>query len=118
MILGDICLYDHVSEPPSECRDIKVITVTEKSINISWEIPTNTGRDDFYYILEYTDGENTESNPVFSQNRVVQYSIVRLKPGTEYSIIVTVENGVSDQDLQNEHLRRCELRRTTLEDSK
>ena len=68
--------------------------------------------------MEYSDGESIESNSVFSQNRVVQYSIDGLMPGTNYTIIVTVENGVSDQDLQNEHLRRCELRRTTLENSK
>lgn len=68
--------------------------------------------------MEYSDGESIESNSVFSQNRVVQYSIDGLISGTDYTIIVTVENGVSDQDLQNEHLRRCELRLTTLEDSK
>lgn len=111
-------MYDHISEPPSECRDIRAISTKDRSIDISWEIPTNTGRDDFYYIVEYTDGESSESNLVFSQSRVVQYTIAGLKPGTDYTILVTVENGVSDQDAQNEHLRRCELRRTTLEDSK
>lgn len=68
--------------------------------------------------MEYSDGESIESNSVFSQNSVVQYSIDGLIPGTDYTIIVTVENGVSDQDLQNEQLRRCELRLITLEDSK
>ena len=89
----------------------------EKNISISWEIPANTGRDDFYYTVEYTDGESVESDTVFSQNRVVQYSIDGLKPATDYIITVTVENGVSDQDSQNEYLRRCELRLTTQEGS-
>ena len=93
------------------------ISVKEQSINISWEIPRNTGRDDFYYNVKYSDGDSIESNSVFSQDMVVQYSIDGLKPGTDYTITVTVENGVSDQDLQNEHLRRCELRLTTREDS-
>ena len=110
-------MHDYISEPPSECRNIMAISVKEKSINISWEIPINTGRNDFYYNVEYSDGDSVESNLLFSQNTVVLYSIDGLKPGTDYTITVTVENGVSDQDLQNEHLRRCELRLTTLEDS-
>ena len=46
-----------------------------------------------------------------------KYYIDGLKPATDYIITVTVENGVSDQDSQNEYLRRCELRLTTQEGS-
>ena len=41
--------------------------------------------------------------------------ITDLKPATEYAISVTVVNGVSDQDKENEFKRVCHLRTTTLE---
>ena len=41
--------------------------------------------------------------------------ITGLKPITEYTITVTVVNGVSDQDMENEFKRRCELIVTTTE---
>lgn len=67
--------------------------------------------------MEYSDGENIESNTVFSENKVVEYYIDGLKPGTDYTITVTAKNGVSNQDRQNVHLRRCELTLKTDEDS-
>ena len=90
----------------------------EKSVSVSWERPTISGRDDFYYIVEYSDGDSTGSNPVVSLDRVVQYPLSGLTPATDYIITVTVENGVSDRDPQNDYLRRCELRLTTMEGSK
>ena len=89
----------------------------EQTVNISWSKPDDTGRDDFYYVVEYSDGESVGSVPVVSEERVVQYSIGGLRPATDYTFTVTVENGVSDQDAQNEYLRRCELKLTTQEGS-
>ena len=118
-----ICCHFHCRsaftlEPPSICRNIRAISIEGRNVNISWERPASTGRDDFYYSVEYSDGDSVGSNPVVSQDRVVRYSVGGLTPATEYTITVTVENGVSDQDLQNEYLRRCELRVTTQEGSK
>lgn len=89
----------------------------ERYVNISWERPSITGRDDFYYNLEYSDGENFGSHPVVSHERVVHYLLGGLTPATDYTITVTVENGVSSQDTKNENFRRCELRFTTMEGS-
>ena len=89
----------------------------EQTVSISWSKPDDTGRDDFYYTVEYSDGKSVGSVPVVSQERVVQYSITGLRPATDYTITVTVENGVSDQDAQNEYLRRCDLKLTTQEGS-
>ena len=50
--------------------------------------------------------------------RMIHYTIGGLKYATEYTITVTAENGVSDQDPKNEYLRRCELRLNTREGSK
>lgn len=68
--------------------------------------------------MEYSDGETVESNPVVNLQREVHYFIDGLKYATEYTITVTVKNGVSDQDPENKHLRRCELRLKTQEGSK
>ena len=46
------------SESPSACRNIRATSMKEINISISWEIPATTGRDDFYYTVEYTDGES------------------------------------------------------------
>ena len=76
------------------------------------------GRDDFYYIVEYIDEEGIGSSPVrvVTQERVVGYSFGGLKPATEYTITVTVENGVSDQDPRSTHHRRCRLNRLTTQE--
>lgn len=71
------------------------------------------GRDDFYYTVEYSDGDTVGFDTVVNQHRVVHYTIGGLKYATEYTITVTAENGVSDQDPKNEHFRMCELRLTT-----
>ena len=84
-------------------------------MNVQWERPDFTGRDDFYYVLQYTDGESVGSNQVINQSQVVSQLITGLKPVTDYTIILTVVNGVSDQDMENEFRRRCVLAVTTPE---
>ena len=84
-------------------------------MTVEWERPQTIGRDDFYYILGYTDGESVGSNQVINKSQVVSQLITGLKSITEYTIIVTVVNGVSDQDMENEFKRRCELTVTTTE---
>ena len=45
----------------------------------------------------------------------VTYDVMGLLPVTMYSVWVTTHNGVSDQDPQNDHLRRCEASAETTE---
>ena len=88
---------------------MKLTSVGAHSVNVEWERPHFTGRDDFYYVLQYTDGESVGSNQVINQSQVVSQLITGLKPVTEYTITVIVVNGVSDQDMENEVRRRCAL---------
>ena len=68
--------------------------------------------------MEYIDEEGIGSNPVrvVTQERVVGHSFGGLKPATEYTITVTMENGVSDQDPRSTHHRRCRLNRLTTQE--
>jgi hypothetical protein len=84
-------------------------------LTVEWERPEITGRDDYYYVLQYTDGESVGSNQVINRSQVVSQLITGLKPVTKYTIMVTVVNGVSDQDMENEFKRTCELVVTTIE---
>ena len=101
--------------PPSACRNIKSTFIGAQSLNVEWERPEVTGRDDYYYILQYTDGESIGSNQVIDRSQVVSQLITGLEPVTRYTITVTVVNGVSNQDMENEFKRRCELMVTTTE---
>lgn len=92
-------------------------------MTITWKKPEITGRDDFYYIIKYTDVANSESNFTIDP-RVVRYtsnnetvsvhipsseSGLSLEPNTDYIIKVIVHNGVSDQEPDNEPLRRKDI---------
>ena len=94
-----------------------------------WGKPFFTGRDDFYYVLEWSASlspsllnslgfsgrEINGSFIIFDSDDVVSHSITGLRPETPYSIAVTTRNGVSDQDVPgNEDLRRCRLEEVTV----
>ena len=113
-----MCIPSLFIEPPTACRNIKLVSMEEQNVSISWKRPVQVGRNDFYYIVEYSDCDTVGSDTVVNQHRVVHYTIGGLKYATEYNTTVTVENGVSDQDPKNEYLRRCELRFMTQEGSK
>ena len=120
-----------ISGPPSACHNLRANLIADRRIDLSWERPTFTGRDDFYYILEWflqtsptvepvivprisTPGNG--SNTIVNRSDVVSHTITGLHPQGEYLIVVTVRNGVSDlDDPENEHLRRCQLTVTTLQ---
>ena len=78
-----------------------------------------TGRDDFYYTVRYSDGESTGEHTLLirPESDRVDEVISGLTPDTTYTITVTVHNGVSNQDRDNEHLRRCQLKTSTSEGS-
>ena len=108
---------------PTAVRDLRVNTKSDTSVIIKWNRPEIIGRDDFYYIIKYTDIANLEdslSNDPLSFRLVDSASTVsfrlpsigsglELKPNTDYIIKVIVHNGVSDQEPENEPLRKRDI---------
>ena len=86
---------------------------------MQWEHPLIIGRDDYYYNIHYSSQDvpgnftRHNRNPFIKDSSVVQYSVSGLRPLTNYTIRVTVHNGVSDQDPKEEEMRRCEVSGTT-----
>ena len=108
--------------PPGLVRNLRTTTITSTSVSLSWTRPEVTGRDDFYYSIEYSD-PNTGSFILSNGNYVnsaltVSYTVPNLRPNTQYTIRVTTHNGVSDQDTENEALRRVDLPISTGEGGK
>lgn len=106
--------------PPSSCLNIGLVNKTDKQIVLHWTRPKVTGRNDFYYVISYDNGDSKGEHTLQGSSdldRVVEV-ISGLTPATTYTVTVTVRNGVSEQDGGNEHLRRCQLRTTTEEGSK
>ena len=103
--------------PPSACRNIQAIQWTATQITLRWKKPISIGRNDFYYRIEYSDGETTGQHSIESRLDYIQEVITGLKPDTNYRFTITVNNGVSDQDTRNEKLRSCELTTRTMEGS-
>ncbi len=99
--------------PSGLVGNLHTTTITSTSVSLSWTRPEVTGRDDFYYSIEYSD-PNTGSFILSNGNYVnsaltVSYPVPNLHPNTPYTIRVTTHNGVSDQDTENEALRRVDL---------
>ena len=107
--------------PPSACRNLRVNPERTRanSIWIEWERPLITGRDDYYYKIHYSDPNNRGNlilhnpYPLVKMSPLVGYTVSGLKPLTSYTIRVTVENGVSKQDLDKQEQRMCEVNATT-----
>ncbi len=113
-----VLYINHVSiAPPSGCRNIQAVHSTATQITLRWKKPLNTGRDDFYYEIEYSDEESSGEHSLESKMEYIQEVITGLRPDTKYEFTVTVNNGVSDQDDRNENLRSCELTTRTREGS-
>ena len=80
-------------------------------------MPTITGRNDYYYRVEYNDSENvgiflTSIKTLRNTGSSVSHTITALRLATEYVIRVSVHNGVSDQD-PDVNSRLQEIRITT-----
>ena len=103
--------------PPSSCRNLRVYhpRTRANTITVRWERPLITGRDDYYYNIFHSNPDIPGSftrhnrNSFIKDSSVVQYSVSGLRPLTNYTIRVTVHNGVSDQDPGGEQGRRCEV---------
>ena len=106
--------------PPSACRNIQTLqrTDTQVTLDLRWKKPVFIGRNDFYYVIEYSDGETTGNHVVVNKMESVEDVVMNLMPDTHYTFTVTVNNGVSDQDVGREYLQRCTLTTTTMEGSK
>ena len=102
--------------PPSACRNLRVYHPRTRTnfITVRWERSLITGRDDYHYNIYHSNPDipgnfiRHNCNPVIKDSSVVQYSVSGLRPLTNYTIRVTVHNGVSDQDPEGEQGRRCE----------
>ena len=100
--------------PPSGCRNLHVFEERTRSntISVRWERPEITGRDDFYYNIFYSVDNQTFTQhnirPSAKRDLLVDYSLSGLRPLTSYTIRVTAENGVSDQEERGE-TRSCEV---------
>ncbi len=95
--------------------NLRATTITNTRVTLSWTRPEG---DDCYYSIEYSD-PNTGSFILSNGNYVksaltVSYTVPNLHPNTPYTIRVTTHNGVSDQDTENEALRRVDLPIRTL----
>ena len=109
------------SGPPTACRNLRVNVdrTRANSIRIEWERPLITGRDDYYYNVHYSDPDQPGNfiqhnhNPFVTISPLVGYSVSGLSPLTNYTILVTVENGVSDQAIGEQFQRSCEVTATT-----
>ena len=112
----------HYTAPTGPVRNLRTTTITSTNVSLSWTRPEVTGRDDFYYSIEYSD-PNTGSFILSNGNYVnsaltVSYTVPNLRPNTPYTIRVTTHNGVSDQDTENEALREVDLPIRTREGGK
>lgn len=112
-------MFLHVA-PPSACRDLNVSeSSTYNQITVTWNRPAVIGRNDFYYNIYYSSDENegkfikhNEDN-YYSSSDEVNYTLSGLNPFTSYAIRVTVDNGVSYQDVTGKQNRMCEITTTT-----
>ena len=107
--------------PPSSGRDFHILESRTRAntITVMWQRPLITGRDDFYYNIEYSDPDipgnfiKHNSNPLTTTSPIVRYSVSGLRPQTRYTIRLSVLNGVSEQDSAGEEERRSEVVATT-----
>ena len=108
------------AEPPTAVRNLRVSNKTNTSITIQWDPPRITGRSDYYYNIEYNDPLNISIYKQHNQERIsgtntTMYSVTGLQPITPYIIRISVHNGVSGNDSQNDDERRQQVSDTTLE---
>ena len=107
-------------EPPSEVRNLEVVSSTDTTITLRWTRPLTTGRSDFFYGVSYSDPNNigefisSEDNLV-TNSGTVTYEVTGLVPFTSYILQVSTHNGVSDQEPDNCHLRISDASANTME---
>ena len=109
------------SEPPAAVRNLRVNSKTNTSIIIQWDTPSVTGRSDYYYNVEHNSPNDISTYKRHNQERITNtniYNVNKLQPDSEYIIRISVHNGVSGNDSQNDRERRRQVSDTTLEGGK
>ena len=99
------------TEPPQVPNNVAVSEVLAWSINVTWSHPTQTGgRSDLYYTVEHSDPDRLGQyiGTTCKGSSSTSHTFTGLRPGTEYCIRVSAQNGVSDQDPDGAHLRTVE----------
>ena len=112
-----VCLF---SELPSECWNLKLVSVHEESVVVQWNRPNITGRPDFYYSVSHSNPNTSDEFAIVEKHlvnsgSVVSYRISNLLPGQMYQLKIIAHNNVSGQDEANNSLRACEVNVTTLD---
>ena len=87
------------TEPPSTPRSLRVLQVTNTSVQLSWDPPvSNGGRDDLEYQLSYQRAGVPDNVTVYGRVNFTVGQITGLRPFVQYVVMVSGENGVSAQD--------------------
>ena len=109
-------LHNNFTAPPSTCLNLAVNdTPNRNQLTVTWNRPDHPGRDDYYYNVYYSstgdEGTFIQHNqvPYAVKEYAVSYTLTGLDPFTSYTIRVTVNNGVSDQDPAGIMNRTCEI---------
>ena len=107
------------SAPPPHIPECTVSQRFDTAVTIQWTAPANCGgRTDCYYQIKINDDSPKQHSPGFHPNTRETYTIANLQPDTTYSIIVSIHNGVSDQDSDNARFRECTIVAKTIQGSK
>ena len=85
--------------------------VYDTSVELQWNSPSHCGgRTDCYYQIRINNGPAERYDPTnFNFSAQETYSVNNLQQDTTYCIAISVHNGVSDQDADNEKLRECSI---------
>jgi len=107
-------------EPPTAVRNLRVTDTTSNSITLQWDPPFRTGRQDYYYVVEYSDPDDIARYIRHNTNNLTStfYTLDHVRSVTTYLIRVSVHNSVSDQDAQNADRRVVEIYARTEEGRK
>ena len=108
---------------PSKVVNSRSTNQTNTTITISWERPGDGGRNDLCYIIKYRpQGSLGSFETADPRNDTCvmdyTYTVMGLKPDTNYLITVTAENGVSDQEPDLRGTRTVEIQALTREGCK
>ena len=107
------------SAPPLPISGCNISQVFDTGIAIRWMTPAHCGgRNDCYYQINIDDGSPMRHSPVFHPNTQEIFTVENLQQDTTYKITLSVHNGVSDQDPENDGNRECTIVAATVPGSK
>ena len=112
-----IIFYTAVPDP---CTELEAVIIESENATLRWKKPHNTGADEYWYTILRSDQRNIGDFEVMidrleDHKKTVVREFTDLTPFTSYVFRVVVQNKVTDRDPDNEHLRRCDVKLTTME---